>query len=246
MLNCIAVDDEPLALGLAVNFIEQTPFLNLIGAFNNALDALNAIHQNKIDIAYLDIKMPDLSGLELAKLLNQTTLNHIPKIIFTTAFNHYAIDGYKVDAIDYLLKPFNYEEFLRTANKVLNYHHLLQQTKNGHLSDAEKQSGDFLFVKSEYQMVKINLHEILYIEGLKDYIKIHVKNLTSPILSLTTLKSFEERLPAKNFMRVQRSFIIALDKIDSISKHTVQICGTTINIGDQYKDNLKKLLARWL
>ncbi|WP_443946891.1 LytR/AlgR family response regulator transcription factor [Pedobacter sp. AW1-32] len=243
-MNCIAVDDEPLALGLAVNFIERTPFLNLVGAFNNALDALNVIHQNKIDIAYLDIKMPDLSGLELAKLLNQTSVKHLPKIVFTTAFNHYAIDGYKVDAIDYLLKPFNYEEFLRTANKALNISHLIHRNHND--INLKNESGDFLFVKSEYQMIKINLSEILYVEGLKDYIKIHVKNLASPILSLTTLKSFEERLPSEKFMRVQRSFIIALDKIDSISKHAVQICGTTINIGEQYKDNLKKLLSKWL
>jgi len=211
ILNCIAVDDEPLALGLVSSFIEQTPFLNLVGRFSSAVEALRAIHAQKIDVLFLDIQMPDLNGIELARVLDNSKTNK-PRIIFTTAYNQFALEGYRVDALDYLLKPFNYEEFLHAANKALSYGELLEKSNAAPAAQTtaaeERIEDEYLFLKVEYQLVRIALNDILYIEGLKDYVKVWLKSAEKPILSLTSLKSLEEKLPSKKFMRVHRSFII--------------------------------------
>ena len=174
-LNCIAVDDEPLALGLVCKFIEQTPFLNLVGRYSGAVDALKAIHSEKIDLIFLDIQMPDLNGIELARVLDKGADK--PRIIFTTAYNQFALEGYKVDALDYLLKPFNYEEFLRAAQKAYNYAELINKpaTVTTVVNEVESADDQYLFLKVEYQLVRIALDDILYIEGLKDYVKVHLK-----------------------------------------------------------------------
>ena len=206
-LNCIAVDDEPLALGLVSKFIEQTPFLNLVGKYSGAVEALKAIHAQKIDLIFLDIQMPDLNGIELARVLDKGPDK--PRIIFTTAYNQFALEGYKVDALDYLLKPFNYEEFLRAAQKALNYAEVLNKPAVQQIvvNETEHADDNYLFLKVEYQLVRIALDDILYIEGLKDYVKVHLKGLEKATLSLTSLKALEEKLPSKRFMRVHRSFI---------------------------------------
>ncbi|GAC1303246.1 MAG: LytTR family DNA-binding domain-containing protein [Mucilaginibacter sp.] len=251
-LNCIAVDDEPLALGLVCAFIEQTPFLNLAGRFSNAVEALRAIHAQKIDVVFLDIQMPDLNGIELARVLDNSKANK-PRIIFTTAYNQFALEGYRVDALDYLLKPFNYEEFLHAANKALAYGELLEKSNaapaatTGPAAEAEERIEDeYLFLKVEYQLVRIALNDILYIEGLKDYVKVWLKDVEKPVLSLTSLKSLEEKLPAKRFMRVHRSFIVSLDKINSITRNALQIGKVNITVGDQYKDGFSKFLSKWV
>ena len=245
-LNCIAVDDEPLALGLVSKFIEQTPFLNLAGRYSGAVDALKAIHIQKIDLIFLDIQIPDLNGIELARVLDKGTDK--PRIIFTTAYNQFALEGYKVDALDYLLKPFNYEEFLHAAQKALNYAELLNKPATQPLVINEPKYADdnYLFLKVEYQLVRIALDDILYIESLKDYVKVDLKNAGKPILSLTSLKALEERLPPKGFMRVHRSFIVSLDKITSMTKNSVQIGKKQITIGDQYKDAFAQFVGKWI
>jgi len=252
ILNCIAVDDEPLALGLVSSFIEQTPFLNLVGRFSSAVDALKAIHSQKIDVLFLDIQMPDLNGIELARVLDNSKANK-PRIIFTTAYNQFALEGYKVDALDYLLKPFNYEEFLHAATKALNYAELVEKSNAPAAAAAstgapaeERIEDEYLFLKVEYQLVRIALNDILYIEGLKDYVKVWLKSAEKPILSLTSLKSLEEKLPSKKFMRVHRSFIVSLDKINSITRNALQIGKVNITVGDQYKEAFGQFLSKWV
>nr|WP_068888323.1 LytTR family DNA-binding domain-containing protein [Pedobacter panaciterrae] len=239
-LSCIAVDDEPLALGLLCSFIEQTPFLKLAGSFSSGIKALEALHEQSIDLIFLDIQMPDLTGIQLARTLGNKPGNAKPRVIFTTAFNNYAIEGYKVDALDYLLKPYDYEEFLKAANKAKTYTEMLSTKQTA--PDHE----EYIFLKVEYQLVRVAIKDIVYIEGLKDYAKIHLVNDARPILSLITLKSLEEKLPARLFMRVHRSFIISLEKIDAVTKNTVQIGGINITIGEQYKDEMKQFLSNWL
>jgi two-component system, LytTR family, response regulator LytT len=246
-ISCIAVDDEPLALGLVCKFIEQTPFLNLVGRYSGAVDALKALHQQKIDLIFLDIQMPDLNGIELARVLGKGA--DIPRVIFTTAYNQFALEGYKVDAIDYLLKPFNYEEFLRAAQKALNYHELLNRYNAPAPAAAvieEHADDNYLFLKVEYQLVRIALDDILYIEGLKDYVKVHLKGVDKAVLSLTSLKALEEKLPSKRFMRVHRSFIVSLDKVTSMTKNSVQIGKMLIAVGDQYKEAFGHFLGKWI
>ncbi|HMG11450.1 MAG TPA: LytTR family DNA-binding domain-containing protein [Mucilaginibacter sp.] len=246
ILNCIAVDDEPLALGLVCSFIEQTPFLKLTGSYSSAVEALVGLQDKKVDLIFLDIQMPNLNGLELARVLDSRGPNK-PRIIFTTAYNQFALEGYKVDALDYLLKPFNYEEFLHAANKALTYVELLQRSNTAAPAVGEQHTeNEYLFLKIEYQLVRIALKDILYIEGLKDYVKIHLQNTEKPLLSLTSLKALEEKLPAKRFMRVHRSFIVSLDKINSITRNALQIGKINITVGDQYKEAFGQFLSKWL
>ena len=250
ILNCIAVDDEPLALGLVAAFIGQTPFLNLLGKYSSAVEALKAIHTQKVDVVFLDIQMPDLNGIELARVLDNSKINK-PRIIFTTAYNQFALEGYRVDALDYLLKPFNYEEFLHAANKALAYGELLEKSTAAPVAAPaavaeERIEDEYLFLKVEYQLVRIALNDILYIEGLKDYVKVWLKSAEKPVLSLTSLKSLEEKLPSKRFMRVHRSFIVSLDKINSITRNALQIGKINITVGDQYKEAFSGFLSKWV
>lgn len=254
-LNCIAVDDEPLALGLVSAFIKQTPFLNLVGSYAGAVEALRVIHEQKIDLIFLDIQMPDLNGIELARVLDSGSRADKPRIVFTTAYNQFALEGFKVDALDYLLKPFNYEEFLRAAQKGLNYAQLVNNQSTAPAQQVVVQQApaqeehvedDYLFLKVEYQLVRVALDDILYIEGLKDYVKVKLKGVEKALLSLTSLKSLEEKLPAKRFMRVHRSYIVALDKISSMTKNAVQIDKNNITIGEQYKDAFGAFLSKWI
>lgn len=246
ILNCIAVDDEPLALSQACKFIDQTPFLKLVGQYVNAVHALKAIRTEKIDLIFLDIQMPDLNGIELARVLD-TGLDK-PRIIFTTAYNQFALEGYTVDALDYLLKPFNYKEFLRAAQKALNYAELLNRPaiQVPLTNETEHADDNYLFLKVEYQLVRIALDDILYIEGLKDYVKVELKNTEKATLSRTTLKALEEKLPSKRFMRVHRSFIVSLDKITSMTKNSVNIGKMMISVGDQHKDTFAQFVKKWI
>jgi two-component system, LytTR family, response regulator LytT len=244
-LNCIAVDDEPLALSLVCKFIEQTPFFNLVGRYASAVEALKAIHSQKIDLIYLDIQMPDLNGIELARVIDKGP--ETPRIIFTTAFEQFGIEGYKVNALDYLLKPFNYEEFLRTATKAHAYYELVNRPAAAAVVVESAQADDqYLFLKVEYQLVRIALDDILYIEGLKDYVKVHLKSAEKGVLSLTSLKALEEKLSSRRFMRVHRSFIVALDKITSMTKNSLQIGKKNITVGHQYKDSFKQFVGKWM
>jgi two-component system response regulator LytT len=241
-IECIAVDDEPLALGLVCAFIEKTPFLSLAGRYSSAVEALQVIHSKHIDVIFLDIQMPDLTGIELARVIEKAGTK-APRIIFTTAFNQYALDGFRVDALDYLLKPFNYEEFLRAASKAQAYVELLQKASS---AASPETKDEYLFLKVEYQLVRIAYDDILYTEGLKDYVKVHLKSDPKPTLSLTSLKALEEKLPASKFMRVHRSFIVNLDKISAVTRNTIQIGTVTIPVSDQYKENFNQFLSKWM
>ena len=239
-LKCIAVDDEPLALKLVETFIEQTPFLELISSCDNAVEAMGVIREKQPDLVFLDINMPNLTGMELARLLQEQP-GSLPKIVFTTAYNHYAIEGYRVNAVDYLLKPFSYEEFLRAANKVLQ---IVQEASNDH--PPTNVEDDFIFLKVEYQWVKVNLKDILYIESLKDYVKVHLENSDKALMSLISLKALEEKLPSSKFMRMNRSFIVSLEKISAISKNSIFINKLEITVGEQYKETFKVIVDKWI
>jgi two-component system response regulator LytT len=243
LLKCIAVDDEPLALGLVASFVEKTPFLELAGKFSSAVEALDVIHNQQIDLVFLDIQMPDLTGIELARVIEKAGPG-APRIIFTTAFNQYALDGFKVDALDYLLKPFNYEEFLKAATRAKAYVELVRKASQTPASTETKD--EYLFLKVEYQLVRIAYDDILYMEGLKDYVKVHLKSDQKPILSLTSLKSLEEKLPQARFMRIHRSFIVNLDQIGAVTRNSIQIGNITIPVSDQYKENFSQFLSKWM
>ena len=210
------------------------------------MGALKAIHTQEVDLIFLDIQMPDLNGMELARVLEKG--GGKPRIIFTTAYNQFALEGYKVDALDYLLKPFNYEEFLRAAQKALHYFELINKPGIQTLvvNETEHADANYLFLKVEYQLVRVALDDILYIESLKDYVKVEMKNAEKAILSLTSLKTLQEKLPPKRFMRVHRSFIVSLDKITSMTKNTLQIGKKLITVGDQYKDAFAQFVGKWM
>lgn len=235
-ITCLIADDEPMALNLIESYILKTPFLELKAKCNNAIEAMQFLEEDKdIDLFFLDIQMPDLTGLEFSKLLPQKS-----KVVFTTAFDQYAIDGYKVNALDYLLKPFDYNEFLNTSTKARNHFESQQSVS---VTKPERKQ-EFIFVKSEYKQIKINFSEVLYIEGLKDYVKIYLKDNPKPILTLMSLKKLEEELPSENFMRIHRSYIIALDKIEAIERNHIVIGKEQIVIAPNYKDELMKYIGR--
>jgi len=221
-LNCIILDDEPLALDQVEEYVSKTPFLNLRGRCESAFQAIEIINTEHIDLIFADIQMPDLNGIDFSKTIAPGT-----KIIFTTAFKEYAIEWYKVNAVDYLLKPFNYQEFLKGATKA--YELIGLESRN------EAIPASYIFVKSVYKQVKIALNEIYYLEGLGDYVKIWLTTGAKPVITLMSLKNFESELPSGNFMRVHRSFIIALDKIEAIERGQVIINKQRITIADQYK-----------
>lgn len=238
MLNCIAIDDEPLALDLIEGFISKVSFLNLTKKCNRAVEAIELIQKSQIDLIFLDIQMPDINGIQLLK-----SLKYKPMVIFTTAFEQYALESYDLDVIDYLLKPIPFDRFVKAANKALEYNNLRNMATAGSgSSQRSEKSNDFFFVKSEYQNVKISLPDILYVEGLKDYIKIYLSSKDKPILTLMSLKSLEEKLLPTDFIRVHRSFIVSVNKIDSFSKSNIHIGDKEIPIGELYVDNVLKLL----
>ncbi|MBB5636634.1 DNA-binding LytR/AlgR family response regulator [Pedobacter cryoconitis] len=245
ILNCIAVDDEPLALGLVCSFIEQTPFLNLAGSFSSGVTALSMIHEQEIDLIFLDIQMPDLTGIQLARILDRQPGSHGPRVIFTTAFNNFALEGYKVDALDYLLKPFDYEEFLIAANKGRAYAELVKPAQQPMIQNNGLEE-EYIFLKVEYHLVRVAIKDILYIEGLKDYVKVYLENTDKPILTLTSLKTLEQKLSPKTFMRVHRSYIVSLEKVNSVTKNSLNIGSLSITIGEQYKDAFNTYLSRWM
>lgn len=245
-LKCIAVDDEPLALGMVCSFIEQTPFLELLGRYDNAVEALRGLHEQAVDLIFLDIQMPGLSGIELARVLDRGRNLRGPRIIFTTAYNQFALEGYKVDALDYLLKPFSYEEFLVAASKAHAYAELLNKPAPVAAAEpAQETHNEYLFLKVAHQLQRIALNDILYIQGLKDYVKVYLKSSSKPVLSLSSLKALEEKLPASRFMRIHRSFIISLDQINAVSRNTVQIDDKNIPVSEQYKEAFNQFLSRW-
>jgi DNA-binding LytR/AlgR family response regulator len=245
ILKCVAIDDEPLALELLSKFISQTAFLKLEGKFSNAIEALGYINQNEVQLIFMDIQMPDLSGMELARILDGKKNADKTRIIFCTAYNQFAIEGYKVEALDYLLKPYSYEDFLAAATKAYQYFDRILNAPAAKTIETTAQQ-DFIFLKIEYQLVKVMLKDITHVEAYKDYVKVHLRSKPNPLLSLTSMKNMEELLPSEKFMRVHRSFIVALDHIDSVSKNIIQTGPHQIAVGDNYKDQFLEFLSKWM
>jgi DNA-binding LytR/AlgR family response regulator len=232
-ITCLIVDDEPLALKLLEGYISKTPFLELKGKCTNAIDALSFLNKEKNDLIFLDIQMPDLNGIELSRKIKQPS-----RIIFTTAFQEYALEGFKVEALDYLLKPFNYDDFYTAAIKAQKWFGMIEEPVKKESSDS-----DYIFVKSEYKQIKIIIKDILYIEGLKDYVKIWMEGNDKPIFSLMSLKSIEAELQSQHFMRVHRSFIINLNKIHTIERGQIIIKDVRITIAEQYREAFHNYIA---
>ncbi|HEY4323983.1 MAG TPA: LytTR family DNA-binding domain-containing protein [Mucilaginibacter sp.] len=249
ILNCIAIDDEPIALDLIVSYINQTPFLKLIDRCSSAIAALKTINEHpEVQLMFLDIRMADLSGIELARIIEQSANRKNLRIIFTTAFDQYALEGYKVEALDYLLKPFNYVSFSKAATKALEYFTDRQtpQTINQAAELSTPTQKEFIYLKVEYQLVKIKIRDILYIEGLKDYVKVYLQNNPKPLLTLTSLKTLEEKLPSETFMRLHRSFIVSLDHITAVTKNSVHIADMNIPVTEHYKEAFQDFLNKWV
>lgn len=231
-INCVIIDDEPLAAELLLSYAKRISYLNVRGTFNSAIAAMRELREHPVDLIFLDIQMPELSGLEFARILPPQT-----RIIFTTAFNQYAIDGYKVNAMDYLLKPISYDDFLQACNKALEYF----TSQQIHTSNKEK-ADRFIFVKSEYKLVRINLDDVLYIEGVKDYVKIYFDNGDKPVMSLMNMKRIEESLPSPEFMRTHRSYIVNMMKVKVIDRLRIVFDKVYIPISDSYKDEVMSFL----
>jgi DNA-binding LytR/AlgR family response regulator len=234
MLNVIVIDDEPLAVKLVVEYVEKTPGLKLLGRFENPLEAAAFLPGSETDLIFIDIQMPGLSGIEFTRSMLQG-----PKVIFTTAYEKYAIEGFKLDVVDYLLKPFSYEEFLKAVHKA---ERLIKMEKN--LPDKIAADNEFLFLKSDYKIKRINFNDILYVEGLKEYVKIYIFNDPKPVLTLASLKLLETKLPAGKFLRVHRSFIVNLHRVETIARNRIIFGKVYIPVGEHFKDKFQNYLDK--
>ena len=235
IIKCAIIDDEPLAVELLVSYVKKIPFMELCGKYSNAVDAMKGIADNPVGLVFLDIQMPELNGLELSKMLPEST-----RIVFTTAFEQYAIEGYRNNALDYLLKPISYPEFLEACNKALQWFMMVQQAEEPREPEVTS-----IFVKSEYKLLQIDLDDIRYIEGLKDYVKIYTEQSPHPILSLMNMKAMEQMLPSSRFIRVHRSYIVQKSKIREIDRNRIVYNDDLyIPIGDSYKQAFLDFLGQ--
>jgi len=232
MIKCIAIDDEPLALKQIIGYIEKTSYLQLLDSFSSALKALDFLQSNQVDLMFVDINMPDLSGIDFVKALNSA-----PKVIFTTAYREFALEGFQVDAADYLVKPISYSNFFKAVDK----------TKERYFSAIEsgetiQQTEQFLFIKSEYKIIRIDYNDIKYIEGMRDYLRIHLVS-QEPIMTLLSMKKMLEFLPNNKFMQVHRSFIVNLTKITTIERNRIVFDNKVyIPISELYKRDFQRFL----
>lgn len=235
ILKCAIVDDEPLAVELLASYVNKIPFMQLTGKYYSATEAMKDIAGGSVDVIFLDIQMPEINGLELSKMVPETT-----RIVFTTAFDQYALDGFRSNALDYLLKPISYVDFLAACNKALQWFSLVH-----HHGDAEKsEETKSIFVKSEYKLIQIRLDSINYVEGLKDYVKIYTDESTKPVVSLMNMKAMEEMLPSSRFIRVHRSFIVQKSKIREIERNRIIFGDVYIPIGDSYRQAFQDFIQR--
>lgn len=232
-ISCIVVDDEPLAVRLMESYVAKTPFLSLKGSFTSGTAAYSFLQDNPVNLLFCDIQMPNLSGMDLSRMLPERT-----RIIFTTAFSEYAVEGFKVRAMDYLLKPISYDDFLSATVKAKEY---FEVTETAEVTGQRKIKS--IFVKTEYRLQQIDLDKITYIEGLKDYVKIHLNDGSTPVLSLMHLKNLEDTLPNEDFVRVHKSFIVRLTAIEAIERSHILIGQDRIPIGDSYKPRLYQALS---
>ena len=232
MIRCLAIDDEPLALKQVVSYISKIPYLDLVGSCRSAAEAAAILDKESVDAMFVDINMPDRSGMDFVK-----SLTPAPMVVFTTAYSEYAVEGYKVDAVDYLLKPFSFEDFRRAADRVKANYEMNAVTVSS--PDADNS----LFFKTDYKIVRVNIDKIVYVEGMSEYLKIFVEGEEEPVVVLLSLKKLEDRLPADRFMRIHKSYILNLSKIREVSKGKVFVSpDVSIPIGDLYKDAFNSYL----
>jgi two-component system, LytTR family, response regulator LytT len=232
IIRCLALDDEPLALEKMGNYISKTPFLELAGSCRSGFDAIDFLSKNRVDLIFADINMPDINGLDFVKSLQDK-----PQIVFITAFSEYAFEGFRVNALDYLLKPIGYNEFLKAANKARIFFETIRASRY-----EDDENKDYLFVKSEYKIVRISLGDIIYIEGMREYVRIHLTTGKS-LMPLISLRVLEEQLPSSRFMRVHRSYIVNLEKINTIDHSRIIFDGKVyIPVSEQYKDYFQKFI----
>ncbi|MBR5174595.1 MAG: response regulator transcription factor [Bacteroidales bacterium] len=228
-ISCIVIDDEPLALQLMESYVKKTPFLELKGTFPSATAAFEFIQNEPVELLFCDIQMPSLSGMELSRMLPEGT-----RIIFTTAFSQYAVEGFKVHALDYLLKPISYDDFLESAKHAFS-------VLSGQPNDAGQVRS--IFVKTEYRLRQIELDNITFIEGFKDYVRIHLADGSDPVLTLMRMKTLEKQLPSDRFVRVQKSYIVQIPKIEAIERSHIIIGKDRIPIGEAYLESLLKAIG---
>ena len=235
MIRCLAIDDEPLALKQLAAYLKKVPFFELVDSCQSALEAMAILDKEEVDAIFIDINMPDLNGLDFVR-----SLQNPPMVVFTTAYQEYALEGYKVDAIDYLLKPFGMVDVLRAADKVKRQYDLLHTAS---LSPVDED--DALFLKTEYKVVRILTSHIIYIEGMSEYLRIHLSDQSKPIVALLSMKKMEERLNTIDFMRIHKSYIINLHHIAEINKSRVVLdTDKEIPIGDSYRDKLNEYISK--
>ena len=225
-ITCAIIDDEPLAAGLLESYARKTPYLQLVGTYNSAILAMKDLRESPVQLLFLDIQMPELSGIEFAKILPKDT-----RIIFTTAFPQYAVKGYKVNALDYLLKPISYDDFLKSTDKALEWFSIIQR------QDAYRRDR-FMFVKTDYKLQRVNLDDILFIEGLKDYVRFYLKN-GEKVMSLMSMKKLEEYLPRPEFLRTHRSYIVHMTETPLVDRFRIVFGENYIPISENYKDDVQ-------
>lgn len=239
MIRCLAIDDEPLALRQLAAYIQKIPFLQLVKACESALEARQIMEEEMIDAIFVDINMPDLNGMDFVKSLAAP-----PLVVFTTAYSEYAIDGFKVDAVDYLLKPFGLDDMKRAANKVKTRYDLLNAAPTTTVA-TPTDDDNTIFLKTEHRMVRVDIDKIRYIEGMSEYLRIYLEGVQRPLIVLLSMKKMEERLPSASFMRVHRSYIINLRKIQEVNKSRVIMdADTYIPIGDLYREAFNNYLEK--
>lgn len=231
MINCALIDDEPLALQLLEDFVNKTPYLKLAGKFEEPMQALALLESRSIDLLFLDIKMPDISGIDFFRSLPQK-----PEVIFTTAYSEFAIDGFELKAMDYLLKPVSFEKFLAASNRVKEYLEL----KNQKTTKTE----DYFFINAAHKLYKLFYDDILYLEGLKDYTKIHLASSSQPLIILHNLKYFEDLLDPAAFIRIHRSYIISLRKLVTVSRKSVTIQSRELPVSDNYREGFFSIVDK--
>ena len=241
VMRCAIVDDEPLALGLLESYVKKTPILQLCGKYSNAVEAMGGLQREPADIVFLDIQMPDLNGLDFSKTIDTSRT----RIIFTTAFSQYAIDGYKVNALDYLLKPISYTDFASSVSRAQKWFEMRRTHQNADGVQSEvvpTVENGYIFVKSDYKLVRINFSDILYVEGLKDYVKIYVEGAAKPILSLSSMRSMETALSSDTFFRIHRSYIVNMDKVKVFERGQIVFGDKLLPISDNYKERVQTYL----
>lgn len=234
MLRCIAIDDEPLALELLEDNISKVPFLHLIAKCNNAMEAMKVLQEQPADLIFLDIQMPGLTGLQFLQ-----SLTNKPMAILITAYEKYALDGYNLDVVDYLVKPVSLDRFIKACNKAWELFELRNKKQT-----VNEPAADYIFVNVDYSLLKVELSDITWIEGLKDYIKINLKNSTKPVITRMSMKSMEEELPAARFLRIHKSFIISKQHVTAVRKNSVFLGSMEIPVSDSYRDTIVALTGK--